>query len=366
MPGESGGRETYARELALALRSARPDIEFVSFINRETAGADGFWRDIGRVVRLPISPRARPAWAWAELVGVPVASGRASVDVLHSPANFGPLAGPFARVLTLHDVLFKSHPELLTPAMLAGTRAMLPPAARRAHRLITVSDASREEIVRRLGIADDRIAVVPNGWTPPAAPGDPQAARRLAGAGERVIALCVASDLPHKNLPMLLEALSLIGPPQRPLLVLTGQGTDSGELPAHAADLGLSDDVRTLGSVPPRTLENLYAAAGAVITPTRLEGFGLPVLEALGRGVPVACSDLPVLRELAGDAATYFDASEPRAAAEALLRVLDGGPDALRMREAGRERAGRFTWDAAAHATAHVYERALHSVRKRR
>ena len=344
------------RELFGELSAVRPDLELVSFVNRE-AGA-GFWGELGRVVRLPLSPRSRPAWAWAELAAVPAAAARARVDVLHSPANFGPAAGPFARVLTVHDLLFRRHPELLSRAMRIGTEALVPPAARRAHRVITVSHASRDDLVELLDIAAERIDVIPNAWTPPRSLPDPAAARRRLDAGARPIGLSVASDLPHKNLPLLLEALAVLEPAERPLLVLAGHGTDSGTLPARARELGVEDDVRLLGGVGAERLEELYAAASAVVTVTRLEGFGLPVLEALGRGVPAVCSDLPVLREVAGDAALWVDPDVPTSVAAGLRTALAGGPEIERLRASGRDRALRFSWRAAAERTAGVYDRA--------
>ena len=126
--------------------------------------------------------------------------------------------------------------------------------------------------------------------------------------------LSVASDLPHKNLAALIDGLAALD--ERPVLAFAGHGTDTGDLRARAAQAGVADDVRLLGAVDPDRLESLYAAAAVVATPTRFEGFGLPVLEAMARGVPVACSELPVLREVAGDAAVYFDASDPSSVAE--------------------------------------------------
>ena len=119
----------------------------------------------------------------------------------------------------------------------------------------------------------------------------------------------------------------------------------------------MADDVRLLGAVDPDRLEALYAAAALVATPTRFEGFGLPVLEAMARGVPVACSDLPVLREVAGDAAVYFDPGDP-----SVGRRRDPHGSRRGRAPAGcRTRASRrsFSWAAAARATAEVYERAL-------
>jgi glycosyltransferase involved in cell wall biosynthesis len=327
-------------------------------VNGEAAAQGGFWDEIGSVVRLRGSPRSRAAWTWLETVGVPTAAARARVGVLHSPANFGPFVGPFARVLTLHDVLFRRHPELLSRAMRLGTELLVPPAARRAHRLITVSNASRDDMVRLLGVQADRINVVPNGWTPPGAPGDPARARSLLEAGDRAVALSVASDLPHKKLGVLVDALALLPPAERPLVALAGHGTDSGALAARAVRQGVAADLRPLGSVDAPTLEDLYAAAAMVISPTLGEGFGLPVLEALGRGIPVACSDLPALREVAGECAIWFPPGDASGAADALRRAAAADPELERLRTSGPARAREFSWRTAAERTWEAYEQA--------
>jgi glycosyltransferase involved in cell wall biosynthesis len=346
------------RELALALADCGSAHEIVSFVNREASGAGGFWGEVGRVVSLPASPRSRGAWAWLETVAVPVAAARTRVDVLHSPANLGPLAGPFARVLTLHDVLFRTHPELLTSAMRLGTELLLPAAVRRAHQLITVSRAARDDIVRLLGVQPERVAVVPNGWTPPAEAGDAARARRRLGTGDRPLVLSVASDLPHKDLPLTLDALARISADERPVLVLAGHGTDTGTLPRVAHRLGIEDHVRLLGAVDRETLEDLYSAAALLVMPTRAEGFGLPVLDALGRGLPVACSDLPVLREIAGDLAYWFQPGDAPSAASAVMRALRAEGHGEALRRARRAQAEQFSWRAAAEATAELYVRA--------
>lgn len=278
--------------------------------------------------------------------------------MLHSPANFGPIAGPFASVLTVHDVLFRRHPEMLTPVMRLGTGALLPPAARRANTVITVSNASRQDIEQLLDVPRERIEVVPNGWTPPRTVGVADAARRRLDSAGRPIALSVASDLPHKNLPALLEALALLDPAERPVLALAGHGTDTGGLALRARELGLERDLRILGEVGAAELEDLYAAAATVLTVTLFEGFGLTVLEGLARGLSTVCSDLPVLREVAGDAALWVDPHRPASTVAALRRALAGGPEIERLRAAGRERARRFSWRSAAEQTADVYERA--------
>jgi glycosyltransferase involved in cell wall biosynthesis len=310
------------------------------------------------------SARRRLAWAAGEALGVARAAAHAGVDVLHSPANFGPAAGPFARVLTLHDLLFRLRPEHVGAAMRWGTEALVPPAARRAHRVLTVSAASRDDIVRELRVAPERVEVVPNGIEPPSRAGDAAAARTKLEAGRRQVLLSVATDLPHKNLTALVDGLARLEAGGRPLLAFAGHGTDRGELAARAAALGVSADVRLLGAVATGDLEDLYAAAGGLVTATRWEGFGLPVLEAMARGVPVACSDLPVLREVSAGLAELLDPGDPGSVAAAMRRLLAGGSARDERIAAGRARAARFTWEAAAEGTAAAYERAAAEARR--
>jgi glycosyltransferase involved in cell wall biosynthesis len=341
VPGETGGRETHARELLRAI-AARPDRpRLVAFLGADAAGAGpGWWSELADdvVVLRRASTRSTARWALGEAVGVRRAAARAGVDVLHGPANFVPRGGPFARVVTLHDVAWRKLPHLMPAPRRWATDALVAPGARNAHRVVTVSAASRDDIVEEYAIPAERIAVVPNGIAP---------APVSAGGRGRTI-LAVATDLPHKNLAGLLEAVALLddGPP----LVIAGARTDSGGLAALARELGV--DVRILGAVDTQTLEGLYAEAALYVTATLYEGFGLPVLEAMARGVPVVCSDLPVLREVAGDAAIFTDPRDPAAIAAAIRRGLSDGEALV---AAGRERAARFTWEAAAERTVEVY-----------
>jgi glycosyltransferase involved in cell wall biosynthesis len=174
----------------------------------------------------------------------------------------------------------------------------------------------------------------------------------------------VSAKRPHKNLARLLQALAAIAPERRPALVIPGYPTPyEATLREEAAGLGVADDVRLLDWVSPAELEGLYALADVFVFPSLHEGFGLPVLEAMRRGVPVACSDRSSLPEVAGDAALLFDPEDPRAIAAAIERLLGDAGEAARLRAAGIARAARFTWEATASATAASYERALAATR---
>lgn len=361
VPGETGGRETYSRELLRALRSTQPDLHVTAFLNRETAAAGrGWWSDLSdRALTLPrVSARNQAAWALGETVALPRAAAAARVELLHSPANFGPAAGRSARVLTLHDLMYRRQPDLVSKVARTGTDAVLIPGARRAHRVITATEASREEIAQELGLDRERIVVIPHGaHPPPEGSRNVAAARARLDAGERPIVLAVATNVEHKNHPALLAALAELEPAERPLLVIAGHGTD--ELAARAAELGVADDARLLGAVSSDELEDLYAAAAVYVTATRHEGFGLPVIEAMGRGLPIAASGIPVLREVAGGVGWWFEADDPRSIAATLRELLAGGPEVERRRLLGVELAGGYSWAATAELTVAAYADAL-------
>ena len=172
--------------------------------------------------------------------------------------------------------------------------------------------------------------------------------------------LTASAMRPHKNLHRLLDAWALLSVERRPVLVLPGYPTEyERELRAHAAELGLVRDTRFVGWVSPSDLEGLYRLASCFVYPSLYEGFGLPVLEAMARGVPVACSDRGALSEVAGDAARLFDAGSARSIADAVGELQRDATLVTRLRAAGLGRAGRFTWAEAGRATVRSYHAAF-------
>jgi glycosyltransferase involved in cell wall biosynthesis len=360
VPGETGGRETYATELIGALLELGADLRLTAFVNQELVGSPGFALDERVAVRpLRVHSRRRSSWALGETALVPAAARRARVELVHGLANFGPLYGPFRRVLSLHDVMFLRVPELLPLVNRVAARALTGGAALRAHRVLASSEATRDDAVALLGVEPINIDVVPLGLgAAPVAPLEPVAARVQLGVGDRPYALAPGLSLPHKNLSRLLRALALIPPERRPLLVLTAGG-DRGALAAEAGALGVGADVRVVGWLPAPLLEAAYAGATCVALPSLVEGFGLPVLEAMMRGVPVACSDIPPLREIAGEWAVLFDPLDPASIASALQRLCGDAAERERLAAGGRAHAARFTWKATAEGTLRTYERAI-------
>jgi glycosyltransferase involved in cell wall biosynthesis len=356
VPGETGGMEVYARELIPALVDAAggDEVRFTAFVSREAASSNGPWRDIPAVT-VPVCSSNRAEWVRGEQGLLPRLAAARGVDVVHSLATTAPAWGRFRRVTTVHDLHYRTVPEAHFGLRALGMRVLVPLSARRSHRIVADSQATRDDVVEHLRVPPDRIDVVHLGLGRPT-----QGPPVPFDAGGRRLLLTAAAKRPHKNLAALLDALALLPAQQRPLLVLPGYPTPyEAELKARAASLGLGDDVRFLGWVDDAEMDGLYAAADAFVFPSLSEGFGLPLLEAMARGVAVACSNRPPLTEVAGDAAVLFDPTRPRAIADAVARLLDDEALRRRLQARGRERAARFTWSATAQGTQRAYQRAL-------
>jgi glycosyltransferase involved in cell wall biosynthesis len=361
VPGEQGGMETYARELIPELVAAAPEHRFTAFVGRAAAEAAGPWRDCTGSVVVPVDSRDRVQWVRGEQILLPRLARRAGVDLVHSFASTAPGWGPFRRVVTIHDLIYRTLPEAHPGVRALGMRVLVPWGAHRSDRVIADSRATAEDVRRHLRIPQNRIDVVGLGVgaTRRADPLPEAELRQTLGAGARPILLTVSAKLAHKNLTRLIAALASLPAAARPLLVLPGYPTPhEAELRAHAAALGVTDDVRFLGWVSAAELEGLYAAAAAFVFPTLAEGFGLPVLEAMARGAAVACSDIPVLREVAGSDALFFDPHSEAGIAAAIGRLLDDEALARRLRAAGPGRAAQFSWRRAAEQTLASYRRA--------
>jgi glycosyltransferase involved in cell wall biosynthesis len=361
-PGASGGPETYLRQLVPALAGEFPDVHFVVVTSGKGAAslrADG-WEDFVEIVAAPVQPGRRVRWLFSEQVWLPAMARKRRWDIVHSLSSTAPAWAATGSVVTLHDVTFL-RVRTFSRTTTAALRLSVVPAARRSHVLITGSVAARDEICKALGLETDRFVVVPHGAgrSPGGGMGEAAARARFDLDGRRVV-LCVGAKRPHKNQALLVQATAML--PADVALVLAGQPESyEDELRRLAADLGVSDRVRFVDYAPDDELEGLWHAAGCAAFPTLGEGFGLPVAEAMVRGVPVACSDIPVLHEVGGEVPHYFDPHDARSAANAILAALSNGERVT----LGRARAETFTWERAALGTFGAYERAVAAAARR-
>ncbi len=366
VPGETGGMEVAARELIPALLAEAPaGMRFTAFVNREAAAAkDGPWGELLGAVTVPVNARNRVQWVRGEQTLLPRLAAREGVDLVHSLASTAPLWGRFRRVVTVHDLIYARFPEAHAGLRDKGMRVLVPQAARRSHRVIADSRSTRDDLVELLGVRSDRIDVVPLGLggVRREAPLPEREVRARFGLGERRVVLSLSAKRPHKNLLALIGALAMIPVERRPLLVLPGYPTwHEAELRARAAAAGVTEDVCFLGWLSGEELEGLWALVEAFVFPSLYEGFGLPVLEAMARGVPVTCSNASSLPEVAGEAALLFDPRDEPAIAGALRQLLDDRALREDLRLRGLARVAEFTWERTARLTLESYRRALAS-----
>jgi glycosyltransferase involved in cell wall biosynthesis len=355
VPGETGGSEVYARRLVPALLEAEPTLRLTVFVGREAAGER--WPDSVDVVRLPVNARSRWGRVLAEQTLLPAAVVRAPPDLLHNLFTTAPALPTVPQVTTIHDLIYKRFPQTHAGLLTYGMRVLVPLAARRSRRVIAVSEATKADVVSFLGVPAARVDVTYEGPGMPEVKPVPEAElRRTLELGDAPIVLTVSAKRPHKNLERLLDAFARVDGDA--ILVAPGYETPFEAQLRRRAE-GSAERVRFVGWVEDSVLEGLYRAATCLAFPSLAEGFGLPVLEAMLRGVPVACSSSTSLPEIAGNAALYFDPLDVTAIADAIERLLHDEELRTRLRRAGFEQARRFSWEATATHTIRTYEAAL-------
>jgi glycosyltransferase involved in cell wall biosynthesis len=342
IPGGVGGTEIYLRRLLEALASVDPDNEYFVFTNLETdAGLVPSQPNFHRIQQ-HLRARFRPARILWEQTVLPIAAARLKLDVLFNPGFTAPVLAPCACVTVFHDLQHHRRPENFRWFDLPFWKLLLWTSAHRSRRLIAVSEATRDDLVRVYRLPPDRISVVHHGVE--------RDFFTLDRACSEPFVLCVSTLHPHKNLDRLIRAYAR-GKRDWRLTIVGMRGFFARTIDVLIAALGLKDSVQLTGWIPREELLQLYARAHAVVYPSTFEGFGMPVLEAMAAGIPVACSDIPPLREVAGDAALFFDPLDEDAISIALDRIVTDAPLRAKLSQAGPKRAGLFTWERAARET---------------
>jgi len=335
---------------------SRDDVDVTAF--PISVSGRGHLRDAlppGVDARTPPLP-ARPlhaVWRRASLPRLDALLGRP--DVVHGP-NFVVPPARAARVATVHDLTTLRFPELCHPATLAFPSLVRRAAAEGAW-VHTPSHAVRDEVLAELHLDPDRVVAVPNGFDLPT--GDADVGRRLAGTERYVLA--VGTVEPRKDLPSLVRAVDRLAD-EHPDLVLVHAGGDGWgveDLEAATASLRRPERFRRLGHVAHPELGHLYAGASVFAYPSVYEGFGIPVLEAMASGVPVVCTDVPAVTEVAGDAAAIVPVGDVDALAEAIARAWTDDAWRAAAIERGHARTERYSWDACVDGLVGVYRSAL-------
>jgi len=305
---------------------------------------------------------------WFEQAGLPRAASSRKADLLHVPYLGPPLARPCKTMVTVHDLIMLLFPETRRSLQARAYTRLAALAARRADFILADSMATRNDILRVLGVPPERVKVVylgyDEGFRPGGDPGLLDAVRKKYGL-EREFLFYIGGLDWRKNLPRLLRAYSSIAP--KPQLAIAGRQLSQRrasfpDLLGLVAELGIRDRVVFLGQVPEGDKASLYSACLALVFPSLYEGFGLTPLEAMACGAPVVCSNASSLPEVVGEAAVLFDPTDVQDMAGALARVVQDEPLRQRMRRLGLAQAQQFSWRRTAEETLEAYRQATGGV----
>jgi glycosyltransferase involved in cell wall biosynthesis len=358
------GVGTYLRNLLFELARLDRENEYYLFSAswKDRFAADkvpAFARGLFRDCRIPVKLLN---YFWQRWGGPPLDwFVGARLDLTHSAT---PLVLPTKgkKIVTVHDLFFMDWPSLSGREAGGAFFRRAAGAFRRSDGIVTFSSFTRDELVTRFDVPPAKVRVIPHGLdlrfledVPAADLEDFRAARQLPPS----FLLFVGAQEPRKNLPRLLEALKMVHLHGHSIpLVLAGPpGDDTPAIRATAARLGLDRWVSTTGYLSPDDLRKIYRLATAFVFPSLCEGFGLPLVEAMASGLPVAAALNSAIPEVCGDAALLFRAEDPESIAEKILEVLESGQVRQELAAKGRRRALDFRWDKAAAATLEFYQR---------
>jgi glycosyltransferase involved in cell wall biosynthesis len=353
------GIGTYIRNLLRQLARIDHDTEYVLLCCEADLGVAA---QLGPNFRAVLEPS--PNYSIREQLHVPWVLRRERPDLYHAPHYVLPVAVSCSSVVTIHDCIHLMFPQYLpNRRAYAYARTQMWAAAHRSDCILTVSDASKRDILQLFNVPPEKIVVVYNAidshfsLTP--------AADAIARVRERYqlnqqFVLYVGNIKPHKNLVRLIEAFNDLRTGELEELKLVIIGDEISKLPALRRAVHrhkLHKHVRFLGYVPDDQLAVLYRLAAVFVFPSLYEGFGLPPLEAMASGTPVVTSNVSSLPEVVGDAAILVDPHDVGSIVDGLRRVLTDPVRADDMRRKGLERAREFSWERSVSKTLEVYKR---------
>ncbi len=365
LQGNKSGVGYYTEHLLRGVMRAAPEHDYLVFVNRDVRAT---WTPLGAETLYGRRFR-RPRALWMQ-TALPRALAETRPALCHFTNYLAPLACPCPSIVTIYDMTIFLTPQFHHWKKRVLDRVLVPPAARRAAAILTLSESARHDIVRRLGVPAARVHVVgaaaAPGFRPVTDPAEQARVRARYGLTGPYI-LYVGTIEPRKNLVRLIQAfarLKAAGLPHR--LLLVGQpGWKDAPIYAEVARLGLTGQAVFTGYVPEADLPALYTLAEALAFPSIYEGFGLPVIEAMACGTPVLTSRSSSLEEIAADSALLVDPFSVEAIAAGLAR-LHADP-ALRadLARRGARRAAAYTWERASAATLAVYAQVGRHARSR-
>jgi alpha-1,3-rhamnosyl/mannosyltransferase len=369
VPGVVGGSETYTTRLLHGLRErSTPDLEYILFALPQFASAHPDLASAFETLYAPLTGQWKSFRVAGENTWLAAQSRKRKVELLHHAGGVVPFLPARRPVLTIHDLQYLFYPEYFTRAKLTYLKRMLPRSAEAARLVLTPSEFTRRTVIERLSIDPSIVLAVPHGISPREDKVDSSDLRERFEIEDRFF-LYPAATYPHKNHLVLLEAFArVLNTHPNVSLVLTGARAWTewvvakemqDRIVAEIHKLGIDDSVKMLGYVPARDLDALYQEATAVTFPSRFEGFGAPVLEAMAHGCAVIAADATATPEVVGDAGYLVSPDNVDDWARAMTEVLEDQELRTRLAKAGPDRARDYTWDRSAGILEDAYQYAL-------
>jgi alpha-1,3-rhamnosyl/mannosyltransferase len=365
VPGMVGGSEEYTTRLIAALLDSPPDnLDITLFALRPFADAYPDLVEDVPTELCPLDGRLKAVRIAAEATWLAERARRRKIDLLHHAGGTTPPLRATPSIVTIHDLQPLLLPANFIRAKQAYLRWRLPASARHSRLITTLTEFTRTSIVEQLHVAREKVVIVAPGYTPIFAEepeGDPRKAYDLNGP----FFLYPAITYPHKNHRVLVEAFAKVVR-QHPdaLLVLTHRPAESEqEMLDLIASLGIAASVRRLGHIDRGDLNWLYKNAVAMTFPSRFEGFGLPVLEAMGHGCPVLVANTTALPEVVGESGVLLSPDDPGAWAAAMIELLTDDARREWLVEAAIARTADFRWSSSAEQLVQAYERGAQGLR---
>ncbi len=333
--------------------------ELISGLERVKGAGDDLFLFGQNTGPIKENPMARILW---EQTGLPLNIAARRLDVFHTPIGAVPMLSTAPTVVTVHDLAFLKYPDQIPKSrrtwLIAATRM----SVRRASKIITVSQATANDLKEWLNVPDDRVKAIPLAISGKVerVEGESLDIFKMKWDIDRPYVLAVGTLEPRKNLPTLLRAFAKIKDDVDHQLVLVGpEGWLTGELKSTLDELNLGDRVRLTGFVSDEELGGWYSGADLYVFPSYYEGFGLPAIEAMRCGAPVLASDNSAFPEVVGDAGVLIPADDVDVWADSMRDLLRDESRRLHLRDLGFARADAFSWDRTARETYDVYKESI-------
>jgi alpha-1,3-rhamnosyl/mannosyltransferase len=360
VPGRVGGSETYVTRLLHGLAERSSDLDYTLFALPQFADAHPELAKTFKTAYAPARGRTKSWRVAGENSWLAMQCKIRKIDLVHHAGGTIPLLRTARPIVTIHDLQYLYYPEYFSSPKLTWLKLNVPRSAEQARLVLTPSEFSRRTVIERLNIDPSIVWVVPHGISPREGRGQARAVRDNYDLPERFF-LYPAITYPHKNHLVLLEAFARVlrAHPDVGLVLTGGRGSMETRIASAVRELNIEESVKRLGYVPARDLDSIYHEAVALTFPSRFEGFGAPILEAMTRGCAVIAADATAIPEVVSDAGRLVSPDNAEDWAHAMSDLLDDEETRARLAKAGSERALEFTWGRAADVQEDAYRHAL-------